>query len=156
MPCRVDIVPDFIVQIDDGGAEPLNLILETKGYRGADAQLKAETMKKLWVPGVNNLGTMGRWAFAEFTDVFEIQTAFDALVEFFAPSISGENSRKNHLMARGPSKTSNGKSVSSLTHEGAARKNIPTAEYQSVAEHLEGTASAGACRLSARDAFGGG
>jgi len=38
-------------------------------------------MKKLWVPGVNNLGTMGRWAFAEFTDVFEIQTAFDALVE---------------------------------------------------------------------------
>jgi len=40
-------------------------------------------------------------------------------------------------MARGPSKTSNGKSVSSLTHEGAARKNIPTAEYQSVAEHLE-------------------
>ena len=74
-------VPDFIVRIDDGGAEPLNLILETKGYRGADAQLKAETMKKLWVPGVNNLGTMGRWAFAEFTDVFEIQTAFDALVE---------------------------------------------------------------------------
>jgi adenine-specific DNA-methyltransferase len=40
-------------------------------------------------------------------------------------------------MARGPSKTSNGKSVSTLTHEGAARKNIPTAEYQSVAEHLE-------------------
>jgi hypothetical protein len=27
--------------------------------------------------------------------------------------------------------------VETLTHEGAARKNIPTAEYQSVAEHLE-------------------
>jgi adenine-specific DNA-methyltransferase len=40
-------------------------------------------------------------------------------------------------MARSPSKTSNGKSVSTLTHEGAARKNIPTAEYQSVAEHLD-------------------
>ena len=74
-------IPDFIVRIDDGGEEPLNLILETKGYRGGDAQLKAQTMKERWVPGVNNLGTMGRWAFAEFTDVFEIQTAFDALVE---------------------------------------------------------------------------
>jgi type III restriction enzyme len=45
-------IPDFIVRIDDGGEEPLNLILETKGYRGGDAQLKAETMKTLWVPGV--------------------------------------------------------------------------------------------------------
>jgi type III restriction enzyme len=72
-------VPDFIVRIDDGSDEPLNLVLETKGYRGADAQLKAETMKTLWVPGVNNLGTQGRWAFAEFMDVFEIQDAFDSL-----------------------------------------------------------------------------
>ena len=76
-------VPDFIVQIDDGGEEPLNLILETKGYRGSDAQLKAETMKTLWVPGVNNLGMMGRWEFAEFTDPFEIQSAFDTLVDGF-------------------------------------------------------------------------
>jgi hypothetical protein len=54
-------IPDFIVRIDDGGEEPLNLILETKGYRGGDAQLKAETMKTLWVPGVNNPGAFGRW-----------------------------------------------------------------------------------------------
>jgi type III restriction enzyme len=74
-------VPDFIVRIDDDGEEPLNLVLETKGYRGGDAQLKAETMKTLWVPGVNNLGTQGRWGFAEFTDPFEIQSAFDALIE---------------------------------------------------------------------------
>jgi type III restriction enzyme len=73
-------IPDFIVRIDDGGDEPLNLVLETKGYRGGDAQLKAETMKGLWVPGVNNLGTHGRWAFAEFTDPFDIQAAFDKLV----------------------------------------------------------------------------
>jgi type III restriction enzyme len=38
-------------------------------------------MKTLWVPGVNNLGTQGRWAFAEFTDPFEIQRAFDEIVE---------------------------------------------------------------------------
>jgi type III restriction enzyme len=74
-------LPDFVVRIDDGGDEPLNLILQTKGYRGADAQLKAETMKTLWVPGVNNLGTQGRWAFAEFTDPFEIQRAFDEIIE---------------------------------------------------------------------------
>jgi type III restriction enzyme len=33
------------------------------------------------VPGVNNLGTFGRWAFAEFRDVFEIEKAFAKLVE---------------------------------------------------------------------------
>ncbi|BCW87137.1 hypothetical protein sos41_02630 [Alphaproteobacteria bacterium SO-S41] len=74
-------VPDFIVRLDDGKDEPINLILETKGYRGSDAQMKAETMKTLWVPGVNNLQTFGRWRFAEFTDVFEIDAGFTALVE---------------------------------------------------------------------------
>ncbi len=69
------ILPRFVVRVDDGGDEPLNLVLETKGYRGGDAQLKAETMKTLWVPGVNNLGTPGRWDFAEFTDPFEIQAS---------------------------------------------------------------------------------
>jgi type III restriction enzyme len=73
-------IPDFIVQVDDGRDDPLNLILETKGYRGGGAQLKAETMRTLWVPGVNNLATFGRWAFEEFTDVFEIEAAFERLI----------------------------------------------------------------------------
>lgn len=77
-------IPDFIVQVDDGRDDPLNLILETKGYRGGDAQLKAETMRTLWVPGVNNLGTFGRWQFEEFTDVFEIEAAFDRLTRNIA------------------------------------------------------------------------
>jgi type III restriction enzyme len=38
-------------------------------------------MKGLWVPGVNNLGAQGRWAFVEFTDPFDIQAAFDKLVD---------------------------------------------------------------------------
>jgi type III restriction enzyme len=76
-------IPDFMVQVDDGSDEPLNLVLETKGYRGSDAQMKAETMKTLWVPGVNNLGTFGRWQFAEFTDVFEIEAAFGKLMDEF-------------------------------------------------------------------------
>jgi len=76
-------IPDMIVRLDDGHGEddPLNLVLETKGYRKGDAQLKAETMKALWVPGVNNLGGHGRWAFEEFRDVYEIQAAFGRLVE---------------------------------------------------------------------------
>ncbi|HTU34297.1 MAG TPA: hypothetical protein VMF66_10885 [Candidatus Acidoferrum sp.] len=74
-------IPDFIVQVDDGREDLLNLVLETKGYRKGDAQLKAETMKTLWVPGVNNLGTFGRWAFEEFTDVFEIEDGFGRLME---------------------------------------------------------------------------
>lgn len=77
--------PDFIVRVDDGhGADdPLNLVVETKGYRNEDAKDKAATMDTYWVPGVNNLGTHGRWAFAEFTKVFEIASGFDALVERF-------------------------------------------------------------------------
>jgi type III restriction enzyme len=70
----------MIVRLDAGGTEPLNLILETKGYRKGDAQLKAETMKTMWVPGVNNLGNFGTWAFAEFTDGFEIEGGFAKLV----------------------------------------------------------------------------
>ena len=34
-----------------------------------------------WVPGVNNLGTHGRWAFAEFTEVYQMQDDFAKKVE---------------------------------------------------------------------------
>ena len=40
-------------------------------------------------------------------------------------------------MARGPSNSPGGKKVETLTHDKAARLNIPTAEYQSVAERIE-------------------
>ncbi len=74
-------LPDFVVQIDDGRDDPLNLVVEIKGYRKEDAKEKANTMRTYWVHGVNRLGTYGRWAFAEFTEVFEIETAFGRLVE---------------------------------------------------------------------------
>ncbi|HPO13646.1 MAG TPA: DEAD/DEAH box helicase family protein [Candidatus Hydrogenedentes bacterium] len=74
-------LPDFIVQIDDGREDPLNLIVEIKGYRGEDAKIKAETMHAYWLPGVNNLGKYGRWAFAEFTAVFEMEADFGKLIE---------------------------------------------------------------------------
>jgi type III restriction enzyme len=75
--------PDFIVLINDGKGmdDPLHLIVEIKGFRGEDARVKKETMDVYWIPGVNNLQTHGRWAFAEFTDVWEIETDFSAKVE---------------------------------------------------------------------------
>jgi type III restriction enzyme len=74
-------LPDFIVQVEDGEQEPLNLIVEIKGYRGEDAKEKAATMRAYWVPGVNNLGQFGRWRFAEFTAVYEIQAQFGKLID---------------------------------------------------------------------------
>lgn len=77
-------LPDFIVRFNDGLAEPLNLIVEIKGFRGENAKDKANTMRAYWVPGVNNLGIFGRWAFTEFTAVYEIERQFNELIESFA------------------------------------------------------------------------
>jgi type III restriction enzyme len=75
--------PDFIVLVDDGHGDedPLHLIVEIKGYRREDAKEKKSTMEIYWVPGVNNLGNHGRWAFAEFTEMYQIQHDFEAKVE---------------------------------------------------------------------------
>lgn len=74
-------LPDFIVQIDDGKPDLLNLVVEIKGYRGENAKEKANTMRSYWVPGVNNLGKFGRWDFAEFTAVYEIESEFKKLLK---------------------------------------------------------------------------
>ncbi|WP_237711941.1 restriction endonuclease [Rhodanobacter sp. 115] len=76
-------IPDYIVQVDDGHGDddPLNLIVEIKGYRGEDAIEKKSTMDTYWVPGVNHLKTHGRWAFAEFTDVYAMQEDFARKIE---------------------------------------------------------------------------
>ena len=60
--------------------DPLNLIVEIKGFRGENAKEKANTMRAYWVPGVNNLGKFGRWAFAEFTEVYDIERGFAKLL----------------------------------------------------------------------------
>ena len=75
-------LPDFIVLVDDGHGsnDLLHLVVEIKGYRREDAKEKKSTMDTYWVHGVNNLKTYGRWAFAEFTEVYEIETDFAAKV----------------------------------------------------------------------------
>ena len=80
-------IPDFIVLVDDGqtkedgSPDPLHLIVEIKGYRREDAKEKKSTMETYWIPGVNNLVQYGRWAFAEFTEVYQIESDFEARVE---------------------------------------------------------------------------
>ncbi len=76
-------LPDFIVLVEDGHGENdlLRLIVEIKGYRREDAKAKKDTMDTYWVPGVNHLGTHGRWAFAEFTDPYQILPAFNQMIE---------------------------------------------------------------------------
>ncbi|MDB5706412.1 MAG: type restriction protein res subunit [Sphingomonas bacterium] len=74
-------VPDFLVRLDDGGDEPLNLVLEVKGLRDESDKAKAQTTRELWVPGVNALGGFGRWGFAEFTDWAVMEEDFAALVD---------------------------------------------------------------------------
>lgn len=75
--------PDFIVCVDDGHGDDnlLKLIVEIKGYRREDAKEKKATMENYWVPGVNNLKQYGRWAFAEFSEVYTIEADFEAKVE---------------------------------------------------------------------------
>ena len=78
-------LPDFIILVDDGRGDDdlLHLVVEIKGYRGEDAKEKKSTMDTYWIPGVNNLRQYGRWAFAEFTDVYQIGEEFSRLIERF-------------------------------------------------------------------------
>ena len=67
----------FLLADDGHGPDDLlHLIVEIKGYRAEDAKFKAETMKTYWVPGVNHLGTHGRWAFAA-----KVAGQFDQMIE---------------------------------------------------------------------------
>src|SRR5690606_17036631 len=63
-------LPDFIILIDDGHGDDdlLHLVIEIKGYRREDAKEKKAAMETYWIPGVNNSGQYGRWAFAEFRE----------------------------------------------------------------------------------------
>ena len=94
--------PDFIVLVDDSHGENdlLQLVVEIKGYRREDAKEKKSTMDTYWIPGVNNLGTYGRWAFAEFTEIYsfepdfetKVAESFNAMIEHCSPPVPAEAS----------------------------------------------------------------
>ena len=57
-----------------------NVTLET-AHLGEDAKEKNFTADTYWAPGVNHHGNYGRWSFAEFTDIWEMQDEFEAELE---------------------------------------------------------------------------
>ena len=138
-------LPDFIVLVDDGHGDDdlLHLIVEIKGYRREDAKEKKSTMDTYWVPGVNNLGTYGRWAFAEFTEVYQIEADFEAKVESRVQqddrvTCRGQEPTLGKLdMAKKSQLSLRQRRSKRSQHNEAKRKNIPTAEYQSVLQKEE-------------------
>ena len=78
-----------------------DLVVEIKGYRREDAKEKKATIETYWVPGVNNLGQYGRWAFAEFTEVYQIEADFAKKVE----------AKFNNVMSQTVSRKMEGKAV---------------------------------------------
>lgn len=90
-------LPDFILRVDDGYGpdDLLYLVVEIKGYRGEDAKDKKAAMETRWLPGVNNVKHHGRWAFAEFTDVYamqkdladKVQSQFNAMLNKVTPGV---------------------------------------------------------------------
>jgi type III restriction enzyme len=97
--CRY--LPDFIVLVDDGGPDPLHLVVEVKGYRGEDAKDKKAAMENYWLPGVNNLKSYGRWAFAEFGDVFEMEAEFDETIKGLIKDSKDSSGERGHKGAKG-------------------------------------------------------
>ena len=87
-------LPDFILLVDDGRVDdqgqpdPLRLVVEIKGFRGEDAKVKKSTMDTYWVPGVNRLRSFGRWAFAEFTDVYALQDDLESEITTWLNELS--------------------------------------------------------------------
>ena len=75
--------PDFIVRLDDGRPDPLHLVVEIKGFRGDDASIKAETMRSLWLPGVNAAGRFGRWDFIELKNGLSMKEDFEQAIAGF-------------------------------------------------------------------------
>lgn len=68
-------IPDFIVRIDMGGGERLNLIVEVTGIHDTKKEAKADTMRSLWIPGVNALETFGKWEYIEILDPWDAMTS---------------------------------------------------------------------------------
>ena len=75
--------PDFIVKVETGDEELLNLVLEVSGLdpsgkRRKNKDRKADTTKNLWVKAVNNAQKFGRWDFLEIFNPWTVQNTIRA------------------------------------------------------------------------------
>jgi type III restriction enzyme len=76
-------IPDFLLLLNDGHGDEdlLHLIVEVKGYRRDDVAQKSAAVQQQWVPGVNNLGSFGRWAFVELNQQYAMEADLTAKME---------------------------------------------------------------------------
>lgn len=87
--------PDFLVHINDGQTDYLNLIVEVTGEKKKDKAAKVSTARDLWIPAVTNHGGLGRWAFIEILDPWDAKNA----IKGFLVSNFGRNSTINKRAA---------------------------------------------------------
>ena len=70
-------VPDFLIRVRDRGSSGedglLTLVLEVTGEPRKEKQAKVATALDLWTPAVNDWGGLGRWAFIEVTDPWDVE-----------------------------------------------------------------------------------
>ncbi|MDR2153184.1 MAG: hypothetical protein LBO72_10205 [Helicobacteraceae bacterium] len=71
--------PDYIVKV--GQDKSLNLIIEIKGQKDEQDKAKAEATQTMWIPSINACGSFGKWAFAEFTEVFNFAGDLENLIK---------------------------------------------------------------------------
>jgi len=85
-------VPDFIVKVldRDDPDDPMHLVVEIKGQRTEQDKAKAAEMNVRWIPAVNRDGRFGRWAFAEFTDIDELDSDYKSKVRALCASGTAE------------------------------------------------------------------
>jgi len=77
-------IPDFIVVLRDREVpeDLLHLITEVTGEKKRDKESKVQTARNLLVPAVNNHGGMGRWAFLEIRDSWDVTRFIHELTVF--------------------------------------------------------------------------
>jgi type III restriction enzyme len=80
--------PDFIVRLADEAGAPLDryLVVEVKGEREEDDQVKADTMTAYWLPGVNRRKRFGHWGFVEIKNPQTFASELDAALRALAQS----------------------------------------------------------------------
>lgn len=71
-------MPDFIVRLNDGKDDLLNLIVEVSGEARKDKAIKVATTENLWIPAVNQHNGFGRWDFIEITDPWDAENTIRA------------------------------------------------------------------------------
>ena len=75
-------LPDFLVRLDDGRDEPLNLVLEVKGVRDENAKAKAaDDARSSGCRASTRSAASAAGRFAEFSDWAAMDEDFAALVE---------------------------------------------------------------------------